>query len=57
MTRKKSVPRSVSAYMAEIGAKGGKKGRGVKKTRDADHYRRLVAIRHKNRETRLKNNA
>jgi hypothetical protein len=29
----RAVPKSVSAYMAKIGAKGGARGLGVKKTR------------------------
>jgi len=40
------VPGLVSAYMAKIGAKGGKNGKGKPKRRgDAAHYKKLVAIR------------
>jgi hypothetical protein len=51
MTRK-SIPKAVSSYLAEIGAKGGKNGKGAKKTRDASHYRRMVETRRKNKRAR-----
>lgn len=37
----KKVPKSVSEYMATIGAKGGAKGKGKRKIRDPEHYRRM----------------
>lgn len=38
----KAVPPSVSEYMATIGRKGGRAGKGTKKARgDAVHYKRL----------------
>ena len=41
------IPESVSRYMAKIGAKGGKKGKGVKKKRAKDHYQTLAGIHRK----------
>ena len=32
------IPKSVSAYMSKIGAKGGAKGRGKPKTRTCEQY-------------------
>ncbi len=32
------IPESVSEYMARIGRKGGKNGKGVKKRRAPEHY-------------------
>ena len=37
-------PKAVSAYMAEIGAKGGK-AKGKRKTRPIEHYRKAAAKR------------
>lgn len=41
-------PKAVSAYMAEIGAKGGAKGgksSGPRKARSAEHYAKMVEAR------------
>ena len=41
-------PKAVSAYMAQIGAEGGKKGgtaKGKRKARPPEHYRKMVAAR------------
>jgi hypothetical protein len=46
----KRPPEEVSAYMAKIGAKGGKSGKGKSKKRSPSHYRKLVKIRKRNRE-------
>jgi hypothetical protein len=35
------IPKEVSAYLASIGAKGGKAAKGIKKKRTNAHYRRL----------------
>jgi len=43
----KIVPEEVSEYMAKIGAKGGKKGRGAKKKRPKEHYKKLGEIHRK----------
>jgi hypothetical protein len=43
----KPVPDEISEYMAKIGAKGGKKGRGAKKKRPASHYKKLGDIHRK----------
>ena len=43
------VPSEVSEYMKKIGAKGGKNGKGASKVRSAAHYRRMVAIRRRNK--------
>jgi len=49
MTR--DVPKSVSDYMAKIGAQGGKNGKGKKKKRgNAEHYRKMVEARERKRE-------
>jgi general stress protein YciG len=37
----KPVPPSVSAYMATIGRKGGKNGKGTPKSRDPSHYKKM----------------
>jgi hypothetical protein len=55
MTRKttpRGLPKAVSTYMAEIGAKGGKNGRGARKTRTAAHYQKMVEVRRRNKELR-----
>jgi hypothetical protein len=44
-----TIPEAVSTYMAVIGAKGGKNGKGASKVRSAAHYRRMVAIRRRNK--------
>jgi hypothetical protein len=42
------VPKTVSAYMAEIGRKGGKKGKGVAKRRGgASYYKRIGDVARK----------
>jgi len=38
-----SIPKTVSAYMAKIGAKGGSKA-GPAKARSAEHYQRMAAL-------------
>jgi hypothetical protein len=41
-------PKAVSAYMAAIGAEGGKKGgtaKGKRKARPPEHYAKMVAAR------------
>lgn len=43
------VPEEVSAYMKKIGAKGGKKGKGVKKKRDKTHYKKVLGDIHRKR--------
>lgn len=35
------IPKSVSQYMARIGAKGGAKGKGKRKKQDPEHYKRM----------------
>jgi hypothetical protein len=39
----RAVPKSVSAYMAKIGAKGGARGLGVKKTRKVKKVKKARA--------------
>ena len=39
------IPLSVSSYMAQIGAKGGSAGRGKKKKRSPEHYRKMIEKR------------
>jgi hypothetical protein len=46
------VPTEVSDYMKKIGARGGAKGRGKKKARDAAHYQKMVAARKRNQAKR-----
>lgn len=41
-------PKAVSAYMAKIGAEGGKKGgtaKGKRKARPPEHYQKMVEAR------------
>jgi len=41
-------PKAVSAYMAQIGSKGGAKGgtaKGKRKARSPEHYRKMVEAR------------
>jgi hypothetical protein len=47
------IPKSVSAYMATIGAKGGKAAKGAKKKRCRAHYKRLGVL-HKERAAKRK---
>jgi hypothetical protein len=35
--------KAVRAYLAQIGAKGGAAGKGAKKKRSPEHYRKIVA--------------
>jgi hypothetical protein len=45
-------PKAVSAYMAAIGAEGGKKGgtaKGKRKARSPEHYRKMAEARKKKR--------
>lgn len=39
-------PKSVSAYMADIGARGGK-AKGARKARSPAHYAKMIAARKK----------
>ena len=43
---KRSVPKSVSDYMADIGSKGGQ-ATGKRKARPPEHYAKMVAARKK----------
>lgn len=46
-------PKSVTDYMAQIGAEGGKKGgtaKGKRKARSPEHYRKMVEARKAKRE-------
>lgn len=45
MTRKKKVPGAVSAYMAGLGAKGGRAGGKAKRRGTAEHYRKVARAR------------
>lgn len=52
--KKTGLPKAVSAYMAKIGAEGGKKGgtaKGKRKARDPEHYRKMVEARKAKRKT------
>jgi hypothetical protein len=55
MTQK--IPPTVSEYMAKIGAKGGKNGKGVKKTRTASHYPKIWAASAKARKKKAASKA
>jgi hypothetical protein len=48
----KEIPDEVSSYMAKIGAKGGRKGKGVKKKRTGSHYKKLGEIHRKRKALR-----
>lgn len=48
----KKIAPNISAYMAEIGKKGGESAKGKKKTRPASHYRKMAEIRRRNRASR-----
>lgn len=39
------IPSVVSEYMAKIGAKGGARGKGVRKTRKKIHYKRIGKVK------------
>ena len=41
------IPKSISDYMANIGQKGGKAGKGSKKKRSPEHYAKMAASRNK----------
>jgi hypothetical protein len=49
-----SISKAVSAYFKAIGAKGGAAGRGTKKTRSPEHYKKIVAASVKSRAAKKK---
>jgi hypothetical protein len=48
------IPESVSKYMAKIGAKGGRKGKGTKKKRSSLHYKKVLGDIHRKRAAKKK---
>lgn len=45
-------PKAVSEYMASIGQRGGE-AKGARKTRDPEHYRKMVEARRKKKRAAL----
>lgn len=45
----KPIDPAISEYMASIGSKGGRKGKGAKKKRPKDHYKKVLGDIHRKR--------